>query len=74
MHKIRVMSFTYQNFSIGTDSQGHHMTSVTYHALHPFPVAGEHNLLLPSCYAPCRDVIYMVECTPLLQLFAGNGH
>ena len=53
MHKSRVTSFTYQKFSIGTDSQSHHMTSVTHHALHPLPVAREHNLLLPSHYIPC---------------------
>ena len=53
MHKSRVMSFTYQKLSIETDSQGHHMTSVTHHALHPLPVVGEHNLLLSSHCIPC---------------------
>ena len=56
MHKNRVMSFTYQKLSIGTDSQSHHMTSVTHHALHPFPVAGEHNLFPAHLHTPCGDV------------------
>jgi hypothetical protein len=58
MHEIRVMAFTYQKLSIGTDSQSHHMTFVTYHTLHPLPVAGEYDLLLPSRYIPWRGCTY----------------
>ena len=46
------MSFTYQKLSVGTDGQSHHMTSVTYHSLHPLPVAGEYNLLPAGLYTP----------------------